>query len=333
MDYDSIFSDLKNFEDQLLTFIEIYYNELNKENKELLISIKNWDEPIWRNKLKLYLENYKEKMKPKDNEKTAKEKLLENSKINNNSSEIKYNNNHFIRIEKLLEHFANKDKKKGKLEFNNKVDLSELLYEIHYIKINGKFHTKTSGQINFNMLRSLYKELIQIVKIINSKYKENINTPFEFLLRLYEDQYYFIKYINPDFENIKLNDYATKELKMKILIYLNKNLNSENSFELNPLKEEFISFYENNNNDIIKNSDFFIYNDNKKKDAISSMFEFAPFKLSNFDLKDDKNNESKEEEKRKKIYIINNDDEDDFEDQVNSFSNNSSISNENNNEE
>ena len=306
MDYISIFSDLNKFEEQLLPFIEIYYNELNKENKELLASINNWEDQTWKNKMKLYLDNY--------------------LKTENHFNEK--------RIEKLLEHFKEKNNKKINFEFNNKIDISELLYEILFIKKNGSHYKKTSESIKFNMIKNIFKELIHIVKLIKSKSKENINTPFEFLLRFYEDQYYFIKIISQDFENIKLSDYAIKELKIKILIYLNKNLNSEYTFELNPLKEEFIDFYENNNNAIIKNNDFFINNNYKANDALNSMFEFVPFKLPNFNFKNDKNSEIEEKQKKKKNYNnINNDDEDDFEDQIHSFSNSSSILEEENNDE
>jgi hypothetical protein len=41
MDYNKIFSDLKKYEEQLLVFIEIYFNELNKDNKDDLIFTQN----------------------------------------------------------------------------------------------------------------------------------------------------------------------------------------------------------------------------------------------------------------------------------------------------
>ena len=304
MDYTTLFSDYNKFEEQLLKFIEIYYNEINKDNKEILFSNPiQKDDTTWKKKIKSYLENFQKKLEEKDtHHKSRISKLLEilEEKSNNNANKI-----------------INK-------EFNIIIDISELLFEIHF---ESSGHVKKSSiQLNKNMTRNIYKELIHIIKLLIHRNKLNKKTNYEFILRFYEDQYYLIKYMTPDFTNVELNDYIKKELKIKILIYLNKNLNSENSFELNPLKEEFIKYDEENNNYIEKDYDFYIKD--KTKDVINSMFEFVPFKLPDYNfinIKEDKNN------KNANISNINEDDKDISiesvsEEPISNYSNNSILS-------
>ena len=304
MDYTTLFSDYNKFEEQLLKFIELYYNEINKNNKEILFSnpIKK-DDIIWKNKIKLFLENFQKNLNPKNT----------------------YNKSRISKILDTLEEKSHSNSKIINNEFNLILDISELLFEIHFERYG---HPKKSGiQLNKNMTRNIYKELIHIIKLLINRNKSNKKTSYEFILRFYEDQYYLIKYMTPNFTNIEYNDYINKELKIKMLIYLNKNLNSENSFELNPLKEEFIKYDLENNNYIEKDYDFYIKN--KTKDVIKSMFEFVPFKLPNYNfinINDDKNNNNKD------LSNINEDEKDnisfdsDSEEPISNYSNNLSLS-------
>lgn len=300
MDYNIIFSDLQKFHEQLLDIFEIYFNELNKDNKGKLIKIQN--NSNWKKELKNYLEQ-------------AKEKLGKNQ----------------YRAEKIIEKIKENKTNNNENEFIFILDITELLYEIYYCIINGEIGKKSSKRINHKMVNYIYKELIQIIRLIYFKFKEKKNLSTEMLLRFYEDQFFLIKNMKPTFKDIKLNNYAEKQLKIRILMYTNQNLNSENSFELDPLKEEFIKYDLDNNTDKQINNDFYIQN--KNKDVIKSMFEFTPFKLTNFNFANQKNDEDKKDENETK----NNEDkkypndssfDDDFEISYNSFSNISSISNE-----
>ena len=305
MDYNEIFSDLKKFEEQLLVFIELYFNELNKDNKDDLIFTQNNSNINWKNKMKIYLEKSKEKFEQNDH-------------------------NHFNkRIERIVEKIEDNKKNDSENEFIIILDIAELLYDIHYIEINGDIKKKSSNKIKHNMVKQTYKELIQMVRFIYSKYKDKKSVPLEILLRFYENQFYLIKNMKPAFKDITLNNYIEKQLKIRILMYMNQNLNSINSFELNPLKEEFIKYDEENNFDKKINNDFYITN--KTKDVIKSMFEFTPFKLSdyNFDKQtndeEDKKDENEHKNDEDKKYHNDNSFDEDFEESISSFSNELSI--------
>lgn len=300
MDYKTLFSDMTKYQQQLLVFLEIYYNEINKENKDKLLSIKNSKES-WKNELILYLENIK----------------------------TNYKEDFFIkRIKSLIGKLNENNKNDNEHKFILILDLTEFLYEIYNY---GNIPKKSSIRIKYNMTKYLYKELIQIVILIYSRYKDKNNLPNEIILRFYEDQFYLIKYMKPTFISINLNFYVSKELKIKILKAINNNLNSDKSFELNPLKEEFIKYDEDNNFKKNNNSDFYIQN--KTKEVIKSMFEFVPFKLPNYNFQKQKNNEDKNDEDEPKDnedekYKNDSSFENDFEESISSFSNKSSISNE-----
>ena len=308
MDYNEIFSDLKKYEEQLLVFIEIYFNELNKDNKDDLIFTQNNSNINWKNKIKIYLEKSKEKFEQKDHKHFNK------------------------RIERIVEKIEENKKNDSENEFIIILDIAELLYDIHYIEINGDIKKKSSNKIKHNMVKQTYKELIQMVRFIYSKYKDKKSVPLEILLRFYENQFYLIKHMKPAFKDIELNNYIEKQLKIRILMYINQNLNSINSFELNPLKEEFIKYDEENNFDKKINNEFYIKN--KTKDVTKSMFEFTPFKLSdyNFDKQtndeEDKKDENEHKNDEDKKYHNDNSFDEDFEESISSFSNESSILNE-----
>ena len=308
MDYNEIFSDLKKYEEQLLVFIEIYFNELNKDNKDDLIFTQNNSNINWKNKIKIYLEKSKEKFEQKDHKHFNK------------------------RIERIVEKIEENKKNDSENEFIIILDIAELLYDIHYIEINGDIKKKSSNKIKHNMVKQTYKELIQMVRFIYSKYKDKKSVPLEILLRFYENQFYLIKHMKPTFKDIELNNYIEKQLKIRILMYMNQNLNSINSFELNPLKEEFIKYDEENNFDKKINNEFYIKN--KTKDVTKSMFEFTPFKLSdyNFDKQtndeEDKKDENEHKNDEDKKYHNDNSFDEDFEESISSFSNESSILNE-----
>lgn len=307
MDYNKIFSDLKKYEKQLLVFIEIYFNELNKDYKDNLICTQNNSSTNWKNEIKIYLEKNKEKF------------------------EQSYHNHFNKRIEKIVEKIEENKKNDNENEFIFVLDIAEILYDIHYVEINGDFKKKSSNKIKHNMVKHTYKELIQMVRLIYSKYKDKKNVPLEILLRFYENQFYLIKHMKPTFKDITLNNYIEKQLKIRILMYMNQNLNSINSFELNPLKEEFIKYDEENNIDKKINNDFYIKN--KTKDVIKSMFEFTPFKLSDYNFDKQINDEDKKDENElknneDKKYHNDNSFDEDFEESISSFSNESSIPNE-----
>ena len=269
--------DLNKFEQQMMHFIEIYYNYLKKEEDKPLSPIRKDGGLDWKNQILTLLDN----------------------QIGENCREG------FKSRKEAIKNYLNEATKKNKVnyEFYMIMDIVELLYEIYFDKknknlnknYNRRLKIKSIDHIKKHMSRNICKEIVHL----RNELSHDENPPLEYILRFYEDQYYIIKFMKPSETTVKLNDYITKEIKINIHIYLEKNLNYIKSFELNPLQEEFIQFENNNNkiNDVYKNNNFSI--NNKTRDAIKSMFEFTPFKLPkyNFNFKNEEKSIINEDEK------------------------------------
>ena len=110
----------------------------------------------------------------------------------------------------------------------------------------------------------------------------------EDILRLYENFYYLIKFLEPQNIKVKLVEQFLKEIKINIHIYLEKNLNYDKSFELNEPPDEFKNFeIENKIIDIASNIrlklDEKLFKENTKN-IIKLIFEFPHKKLQKYDF-------------------------------------------------
>jgi hypothetical protein len=159
-----------------------------------------------------------------------------------------------------------------------KMDICETLFEMYCDKKYQKYNKKASEHIKKNICRCIFKELIQLRNEL-SHYE---NPPYEYILRFYEDQYYLIKFMKPANAKVDLSDYIIKDIKINIHLYLSKNFHNENSFELEPLKEEFIKFEELNKIVDYKANKNIIINNNTKD--VESLFEFTPLKLKKYEF-------------------------------------------------
>lgn len=289
---DFIASDINKFEEQMINYIEAYYNILKEKEDTNLSNIKIGSKD-WCDKIILLLNKYF------DNN--------ENKKLNNSRKEG---------IVNYLKRM--KEKKKPKIEFYMILNVAHILYEIYYT-FKRKKKNERSDRIKYNRTSYIYKELIDLR---NELGHIQSGFPLEDILRLYEDFYYLIKFMKPEANTkVKKDEQFYKEIKENIHIYLEKNLNYDKSFELNELYDEFKKFeFENQKIDITPNKimnidEKLLKNDTEK--AIQSIFEFPPKKLpiydfkkaENFDINENKNNkenidikdeDEKEEEKNEK---------------------------------
>ena len=289
---DFIASDINKFEEQMINYIEAYYNILKEKEDTNLSNIKIGSKD-WCDKIILLLNKYF------DNN--------ENKKLNNSRKEG---------IVNYLKRM--KEKKKPKIEFYMILNVAHILYEIYYT-FKRKKKNERSDRIKYNRTSYIYKELIDLRNELG--HIQN-GFPLEDILRLYEDFYYLIKFMKPEANTkVKKDEQFYKEIKENIHIYLEKNLNYDKSFELNELYDEFKKFeFENQKIDITPNKimnidEKLLKNDTEK--AIQSIFEFPPKKLpiydfkkaENFDINENKNNkenidikdeDEKEEEKNEK---------------------------------
>lgn len=289
---DFIASDINKFEEQMINYIEAYYNIL-KEKDDIDLSNLKIGSKDWCNKIILLLDKYF------DNN--------ENKKLNNSRKEG---------IVNYLKRM--KEKKKPKIEFYMILNVAHILYEIYYT-FKRKKKNERSDRIKYNRTSYISKELNDLR---NELGHIQSGFPLEDILRLYEDFYYLIKFMKPEANTkVKKDEQFYKEIKENIHIYLEKNLNYDKSFELNELYDEFKKFeFENQKIDITPNKimnidEKLLKNDTEK--AIQSIFEFPPKKLpiydfkkaENFDINENKNNkenidikdeDEKEEEKNEK---------------------------------
>ena len=289
---DFIASDINKFEEQMINYIEAYYNIL-KEKDDIDLSNLKIGSKDWCNKIILLLDKYF------DNN--------ENKKLNNSRNEG---------IVNYLKRM--KEKKKPKIEFYMILNVVHRLYEIYYT-FKRKKKNERSDRIKYNRTSYIYKELIDLRNELG--HIQN-GFPLEDILRLYEDFYYLIKFMKPEANiKVKKDEQFYKEIKENIHIYLEKNLNYDKSFELNELYDEFKKFeFENQKIDItphkIMNIDEKLLKNDTEK-AIQSIFEIPPKKLpvydfkkaENFDINENKTNkenldikdeDEKEEEKNEK---------------------------------
>ena len=259
--------DLNRFEDQMLNFIEIYYNIIKKEEDEPLISIKKEGGIKWKNQIIKLLENYYQEVS---------QKWIKS------------------RMEAIKDYMEEATKKKKlNIEFYMIMDISEVLFEIYFDKKKPKNQKKSSEHIKKRIAKCIYRELIEL----RNELSHNENPPYEYILRFYEDQYYLIKFMKPENVKVQLSDYIIKEIKMNIHLYLEKNLKNNKSFELNPIQEEFLKFEELNEiNEENLNNKYLNKNltiTNETKNEIESMFKFEPFKLPKFNFINQSNEEQK----------------------------------------
>ena len=257
---DFIAADINKFEEQMLYYIEAYYNLLKNENEpdlpDIKIKTKDWCEQIIHI-LTLYFDN------------------KENKKLNN------------IRKEGVVNYLKKmKEKKKPKIEFYMVLNIVHILYEL-YFNYKRKKKNERSDRIKYNRTSYIYKELIDLRNELG--HIQN-GFPLEDILRIYENFYYLIKFMKPETNSkVKIDEIFCKEIKENIHIYLEKNLNYDKSFELNELYEEFKKFeFENKKIDVspkkIINIDEQLLKNNTEK-AIQSLFEFPPKKLPVYDFK------------------------------------------------
>ena len=210
---DFIASDINKFEEQMINYIEAYYNIL-KEKDDIDLSNLKIGSKDWCDKIILLLNKYF------DNN--------ENKKLNNSRKEG---------IVNYLKRM--KEKKKPKIEFYMILNVAHILYEIYYT-FKRKKKNERSDRIKYNRTSYIYKELIDLRNELG--HIQN-GFPLEDILRLYEDFYYLIKFMKPEANTkVKKDEQFYKEIKENIHIYLEKNLNYDKSFELNELYDEFKKF-------------------------------------------------------------------------------------------
>ena len=251
--------DINKFQGQIMNFIEIYYNLLRKGKEEKIGPYIHYQKEVYKKWVKqiiqlldvFYEEDYGKSLNLKSRKQSIKEDL---NKFNKNSN----------------------------LEFYLILDIAELLYETYFDLKNKSKAKKSFDHIMRHMARCVYKELIVLRNYLS--HKENPLS--EYVLRFYEDQYFFIKCIKPNESKYELDDYALKDIKLNIHIHLQNNINNIDSFDLNPLKEEFIKYREENeiNQHIPKKNFNFKINNNNLKKLIESNFKFTPFKLPKYNF-------------------------------------------------
>ena len=271
--------DFNKFENQILMFIEIYYNNLKSNEDEPLYSNKKQEIGIkWRDQIKYILDKYHNDSNPK-----------------------------LLNRVKSIKEYLDMPVYKGKinLEFYMILDIAEILYETYFIEKSKKNKKKQEDYIINNMVRCIYRELIEL----RNRLSHDENPSIENILRFYEDQYYLIKYMKPENLKCELSDYITKDIKNNIHIYLSKLLdNNEKVFELEPMKNKNICNEELNkiNDDSIINNKIKKEEKEEKEKAIKTMFECTPFKLSKYSFSDsNEENESKEKNDIENSRIIN----------------------------
>ena len=300
---DFIASDINKFEEQMINYIEAYYNIL-KEKDDIDLSNLKIGSKDWCDKIILLFDKYF------DNN--------ENKKLNNSRKEG---------IVNYLKRM--KEKKKPKIEFYMILNVAHILYEIYYT-FKRKKKNERSDRIKYNRTSYIYKELIDLRNELG--HIQN-GFPLEDILRLYEDFYYLIKFMKPEANiKVKKDEQFYKEIKENIHIYLEKNLNYDKSFELNELYDEFKKFeFESQKIDItphkIMNIDEKLLKNDTEK-AIQSIFEIPPKKLPVYDFKKAENFDINENKSNKENIDIKDEDEkeeekNEKEKSIDSFSNDS----------
>jgi len=282
---DFISVELSKFEEQMINFIEAYYNILHEDKESNSINLEfgtnEWNEKI----IKLLKSYFKEDEKQKG-----------------------FN----LRIEGMIKHLEETGKSEKKLEFYMILNIAEYLYEIYYNNYKKKKNDR-SILIEYKMTQSIYKELITLRNELS--HNQNEIPSLEYILRIYEDFYYLIKFMKPNVPNVKvnMNEQFLREITMNIHIYLEKNLEYNKSFELNDLIDEFKKFEKEMN--LIREKKIKLDEKSLIKDTkniIKSLFEYMPHKLPKYDF----NKEDNFNDKEKKVIndesnIIKDDNEDD----------------------
>ena len=267
---DFIAIDINKFENQMINFIEAYYYILKRDNESNI------------NDFKYKTKNWYEKLID----------LINSYNKDENKKGFK------LRIEQIVKYLKEMGKNEKKLDFYMIINITHLLYEMHY---NNQKNNKNerSLPLKYKMAKNIYKELICLRNEL-SHYQKGI-PPLEYILRLYEDFYYLIKFMKPkdtDFK-VKMDDQFLKEIKTNIHIYLEKNLEYDKSFELNDLIEEFKKFELENN--ILPFKKIKVDEKSFKEDTksfIKSLFEFTPIKLPEINFNKEENIDINNKEKQ-----------------------------------
>ena len=290
---DNLASDLNKFSNQIEKLIGVYYNLLNEDKNEKYFSLKKNECGKWCKQI-LGLLNYYYK----NTEKAAKVVLDKIKTIETFYETIKKSKNQCI-------------------EFYIIMHTCQLFFEIYFDK---KLSFKTNAEHNEkHMSRWIAKEIINL----RNEISHNENPSLEFILRFYQDQFFYLKYIKPKNVSFTLDKYALEDIKLNIQIYLAKSIESENSFDLKKNKENHI---EKEKNNILMNEE----NKQKVKKSIMSLFYDYPLKLPEFkfkyadennqNLKNEKENDKSENEEGEESEKENNENEKNENDDINNVS-------------
>ena len=198
------------------------------------------------------------------------------------------------------------------------INIVHFLYEMYY---NNKKKKKNERNIliEYKMAQSIYKELITLRNELS--HNQNFVPSLEYILRLYEDFYYLIKFMKPDVPNVKvnMNEKFLRDIKMNIHIYLEKNLEYDKSFELNSLINEFKKFEEEMNINIKPSKPYkkLKLNKNSLTEEIKSLFDYLPQKLPKYNFKKEDRIDDKEKSTNNDISNINDENENEEEKKMN----------------
>ena len=269
---DSLASDLNKFSNQIEKIIGVYYNLLNENNNEKYSPLKKNECEKWCSQILSFLNNY-----IKNKEKVTKIILDQKNAIESFYEKLKKTKNKCI-------------------EFYIIINTCQLLFEIYFDK-KLPYRSKTNADhYEKHMSRWIAKEIINLRNEIG----HNENPSLELILRFYQDQFFYLKYIKPKNINFRLDNYALEDIKLNIQIYLAKNIEFKDSFDLDLLKNKE-KYNENEKNSINISEE----NKQKMKESILSLYNNYPLKLPEFkfnildendkkELNDKKNKENKE---------------------------------------
>lgn len=259
-----LLKDFKSFEDQLITYIQTYYNLLTEDVIDL---------------------------------KTTEGKNALTNYIINNTTPSQY-------IKAFLE--------KQKFEFNTHIAIVQLLFEKYQSELkqiqNDSIKKKQCLESIFSiqMTKVIYKEIINYRNYL--AHEHYISD--EHIQRIYEDEYFYLHYINlPIMRNI-LSEYSIKQLKLNIKNILAVNLTKDQSFSLyyqgyKKLVPEMIDY----SNDINKSRQYL--KENELIEMYTSyipkkLFDFEYLNTGKFDREESRSDIKRESEEKESEITVNN---------------------------
>ena len=286
---DFLSPDINKFEEQMISFIEAYYTILTEDKESISTNIKIGSNDWW-----------------------IKIKKLLKSFYNEDESKKGIN----LRIGGMIKYLEEIGKSGKNVEFYMIINIVHFLYEMYY---NNKKKKKNERNIliEYKMAQSIYKELITLRNELS--HNQNFVPSLEYILRLYEDFYYLIKFMKPDVPSVKvnMNEKFLRDIKMNIHIYLEKNLEYDKSFELNSLINEFKKLEEEMNINIKPSKPYkkLKLNKNPLTEEIKSLFDYLPQKLPKYDFKKEDRIDDKEKSTNNDISNINDENENEIEEE------------------